>query len=135
MIELSTRKWAVIKRTAQILQPNVAKKQKLENQIAKLQEELEVIKEQILQWDGAIISMTGYSTEELIKRVVEPTDKTSADGKTLTITKWIPSSRVRFNEENNTYEIIDCETTACDGSICYESPAVEEVTENTFNEE
>ena len=29
MIELSTRKWATIKKTAQILQPNVGKKQRL----------------------------------------------------------------------------------------------------------
>ena len=127
MIELSTRKWAVIKKTAQILQPNIAKKQKLENQIAKLQEELETTKEQILQWDGAIVSMTGYSTEDLIKRVVEPTDKLSADGKPLTITKWIPSENVRFNEENNTYEIIEGQTP------CYDEDAPE--VDETLNEE
>lgn len=129
MIELSTRKWAVIKKTAQILQPNIAKKQKLENQIAKLREELETTKEQILQWDGAIVSMTGYSTEELIKRVVEPTDKLSADGKTFTITKWIPSDRVRFNEENNTYEIIEEQTRNEVNDEIYES------TDNINNEE
>ena len=107
MIELSTRKWATIKKTAQIVQPNVAKKQRLEAQIANLQNQLAEANAAISEWDGAIVRMTGYSSEQLIKRVVEPSGKTDANGKPLTITKWVPTEIVSFNEETNTYVIAD----------------------------
>lgn len=108
MIELSTRKWATIKKTAQIVQPNVAKKQRLEAQIANLQNQLAEANAAIAEWDGAIVRMTGYSSEQLIKRVVEPSGKVDANGKPLTITKWVPTEIVSFNEETNTYIIADC---------------------------
>ena len=111
MIELSTRKWATIKKTAQIVQPNVAKKQRLEAQIADLQNQLAEANAAIAEWDGAIVRMTGYSSEQLIKRVVEPSGKTDANGKPLTITKWIPTELVSFNAENNTYVIADMPVT------------------------
>lgn len=107
MIELSTRKWATIKKTAQIVQPNVAKKQRLEAQIANLQNQLAEANAAIAEWDGAIVRMTGYSSEQLIKRVVEPSGKVDANGKPLTITKWVPTEIVSFNEETNTYVIAD----------------------------
>ena len=107
MIELSTRKWATIKKTAQIVQPNVAKKQRLEAQIADLQNQLAEANAAIAEWDGAIVRMTGYSSEQLIKRVVEPSGKVDANGKSLTITKWVPTEIVSFNEETNTYVIAD----------------------------
>ena len=110
MIELSTRKWATIKKTAQIVQPNVAKKQRLEAQIANLQNQLAEANTAIAEWDGAIVRMTGYSSEQLIKRVVEPSGKVDANGKPLTITKWIPTEIVSFNEETNTYVIADIPT-------------------------
>ena len=107
MIELSTRKWATIKKTAQIVQPNVAKKQRLEAQIANLQNQLAEANAAIAEWDGAIVRMTGYSSKQLIKRVVEPSGKIDANGKPLTNTKWVPTELVSFNEETNTYVIAD----------------------------
>ena len=111
MIELSTRKWATIKKTAQIVQPNVAKKQRLEAQIADLQNQLAEANAAIAEWDGAIVRMTGYSSEQLIKRVVESSGKVDANGKPLTTTKWIPTELVSFNAENNTYVIADIPVT------------------------
>ena len=131
MIELSTRKWATIKKTAQIVQPNVAKKQRLEAQIVNLQNQLAEANAAIAEWDGAIVRMTGYSSEQLIKRVVEPSGKVDANGKPLTITKWVPTEIVSFNEETNTYVIADtpaageCEAAAPAGDAApeVESPS------------
>lgn len=103
MIELSTRKWAAIKKTAQIVQPNVSKAEKLKAKIKELNEELEMTESAIMQWDGAIINMTGFRSSDLIKRVVEPTGKTDGDGRVLTVTKWVPSDIVKFDEERNVY--------------------------------
>ena len=123
MIELSTRKWATIKKTAQIVQPNVAKKQRLEAQIADLQNQLAEANAAIAEWDGAIVRMTGYSSEQLIKRVVEPSGKVDANGKPLTTTKWVPTEIVSFNAETNTYVIADM-------SVTPDTPADVEPSEN-----
>lgn len=123
MIELSTRKWATIKKTAQIVQPNVAKKQRLEAQIADLQNQLAEANAAIAEWDGAIVRMTGYSSEQLIKRVVEPSGKVDANGKPLTTTKWVPTELVSFNAETNTYVIADM-------SVTPDTPADVEPSEN-----
>lgn len=133
MIELSTRKWATIKKTAQIVQPNVAKQAKLIAKIKELQEELEVVTSAIDDWDNAIKKMTGYSSAMLVKRVVEPTDKTDKDGRVLSITKWVPSELVTFDEEKNTYYVADniVATTdeynkaVCDDTVVEEAPEVE----------
>ena len=125
MIELSTRKWATIKKTAQIVQPNVAKKQRLEAQIANLQNQLAEANAAIAEWDGAIVRMTGYSSEQLIKRVVEPSGKVDANGQPLTITKWIPTEIVSFNEETNTYVIADIPAEDCEASAPAEDAAPE----------
>lgn len=106
MIELSTRKWATIKKTAQIVQPNVAKRAKLEEQIAKLVSELEEVNASIREWDGAVMRMTGgYSSSELITRVIEDTGKVDAKGQPVKVTKWVPTEVVNFNVDTNTYEI------------------------------
>jgi hypothetical protein len=133
MIELSTRKWATIKKTAQIVQPNVAKQAKLIAKIKELQEELEVVTSAIDDWDNAIKKMTGYSSAMLVKRVVEPTDKTDKDGRVLSITKWVPSELVTFDEEKNTYYVADntiatpdeCHEAVCDDTVAEEAPEVE----------
>ena len=124
MIELSTRKWADIKKTAQIVQPNVSKAEKLKAKINELNEELEMTESAIMQWDGAIINMTGFRSSDLIKRVVEPTGKTDGDGRTLTVTKWVPSDIVKFDEERNVY---------CIDTAAYVKPSeqAEQTAENT----
>lgn len=124
MIELSTRKWAAIKKTAQIVQPNVSKAEKLKAKINELNEELKMTESAIMQWDGAIINMTGFRSSDLIKRVVEPTGKTDGDGRTLTVTKWVPSDIVKFDEERNVY----CIDTAADVKP---SEQAEQTAENT----
>ena len=114
MIKLSTRKWATIKRTAQIVQPSVAKRAKLIEHIMQLQEELAEVDSSIAEWDGAVRRMTGYSSTDLIVRVVEPTGKVDAKGVPTKVTKWLPSPIVTFNEEENVYEIPEYqETCAC----------------------
>lgn len=114
MIKLSTRKWATIKKTAQIVQPSVAKRVKLIEQVMKLQEELAEVDASIAEWDGAVRRMTGYSSSDLVVRVIEPTGKVDAKGVPIKVTKWFPSPLVTFNEEENTYEIPEYQPTcAC----------------------
>ena len=117
MIKLSTRKWATIKKTAQIVQPSVAKRVKLIEQIINLQNELADVDANIAEWDGAVRRMTGYSSTDLIVRVIEPTGKVDAKGVPTKVTKWLPSPLVTFNEEENVYEIPEYQPTCASDVI------------------
>lgn len=77
---------AQIKRTAQNVAKYTTQKERLLAKINQLKAELEMTQGMIDGWQGPIKLMTGgFTTEELINRVVTHTDK---DGKEATITKY-----------------------------------------------
>ena len=78
---------ANLKRTAQIVNPLVKKKEKLQKAIAEKQAELTEVEADIAEYQGPIMRATGgYTTEDLITRtVVESTDK---DGKVIKQTRY-----------------------------------------------
>lgn len=80
---------ASLKRTAQNVSPLVRRKQKLQAEIVDREKELESIQKQLETFEAPIKEATGgYSTEDLIVRTVEVTDKTDKDGKPVKSTKW-----------------------------------------------
>jgi len=79
---------AQIKRTAMNVYPLVRRKKKLEQTIKDAQSEMEVIQTQIDANEMAIKAATGYSTEDLVVRVVTPTGKIDKDGHEIKVTKW-----------------------------------------------
>lgn len=90
MKEFSKFEIATIKRTAQNVAPLVRRKTKIKEQIAKLQEEYDLLNTQQLQWEQAIITMTnGYTTEDLVDKVTEATNSVDKDGNPVKITKYV----------------------------------------------
>lgn len=86
---------ANLKRTAQSVSPLVRRKQKLQAEIAEREEELNSIQIQIDGYQAPIKEATGgFTTEDLVERVVEATDKLDKDGKPIKVTKW----NLRFPE-------------------------------------
>lgn len=80
---------ANLKRTAQSVSPLVRRKQKLQAEIAEREEELNSIQIQIDGYQAPIKEATGgFTTEDLVERVVEATDKLDKDGKPIKVTKW-----------------------------------------------
>ena len=80
---------ASLKRTAQNVSPLVRRKQKLQAEIAERVEEIKHIQMQLDTYEAPIKEATGgYSTEDLIVRTVEVTDKVGKDGKPVKVTKW-----------------------------------------------
>lgn len=68
---------AVIKRTAQNVNPMVTKKAKLLEKIAELQEEYNKLSVMQEKYESSIKELTGgYSTEDLIEKVIEDNGKT-----------------------------------------------------------
>lgn len=86
--EFNQRHIATIKRTAQNVAPIVAKKQKVLIKIEQLKAEFEALTAEQESWEAAIKTMTGgYTTEDLVSRVVETS--TNAEGKEIKITKYV----------------------------------------------
>ena len=94
---------ASLKRTAQNVSPLVRRKQKLQAEIAEREEELKSIQVQLDTYEAPIKEATGgYSTEDLVVRTVEVTDKVDKDGKPIKVTKWnlkYPETIVPIEEE------------------------------------
>lgn len=79
-----------IKRTAQNVYPKVAKKNKILQQIEELRKEYEDTCEEIEDWETPIRKLTGgYTTEQLVDRVVEDTGKLNKDGAPIKTTKYV----------------------------------------------
>lgn len=86
--EFNQRHIATIKRTAQNVAPIVAKKQKVLTKIEQLKVEFEALTAEQESWEAAIKTMTGgYTTEDLVSRIVETT--INADGKEIKTTKYV----------------------------------------------
>lgn len=71
---------ARMKRTAQNVEGFLKQKNKLEEKKAKIEEELATVNEQIELTDAPTVAMTGYHTEDIIKKVVTPTDQVDKNG-------------------------------------------------------
>ena len=71
---------ARMKRTAQNVEGFLKQKNKLEEKKTKIEEELAVINQQIELTDAPTVAMTGYHTEDIIKKVVTPTDQVDKNG-------------------------------------------------------
>ena len=92
-----------LKRTAQNVSFLVKRKQKLQAEIAQREEELKSIQAQLDVYEAPIKEATGgYTTEDLVVRTVEITDKTDKEGKPIKVTKWslrYPETIVPVEEE------------------------------------
>ena len=118
MKEFSKFQIATLKRSAQNVNPIVTKKNKIKAQIDALNEEYNQLQAQQDAWEAAIKEMTGgYTTEDLVEKVVETTDKLDKDGKPIKVTKYvlkypetiIPPTEVSVEETVSTDAVDDTE--------------------------
>lgn len=80
---------ARLKRTAQNVDQYIQRKNKLSAKIAELQAELDGIQQLIELTDAPTKAMTGgYGTEDIIKKIVTPTDKLDKNGNVIKQTTY-----------------------------------------------
>lgn len=81
---------ATIKRTAQNVNPMVTKKAKIAKDILALKEEWDRLDTMQSQYEESIKTMTGgYTTEDLVVKVVESTNSVDKNGNPIKITKYV----------------------------------------------
>lgn len=79
-----------IKRTAQNVNPYVVKKAKILAEMQKLDEELKSLNDIVEQYEAPIRTMTGgFTTEDLVEKVIETTNAVDKNGRSIKITKYV----------------------------------------------
>ena len=74
---------ARLKRTAQNVEGFLKQKNKLEAKKTEIEAELVNVNQQIELTDAPTVAMTGYHTEDIIKKVVTPTDQVDKNGNVI----------------------------------------------------
>lgn len=106
---LTIRQFATIKRVAQNVNPLVVKKNKFMAKIKELMQEVDSINRQIEGHEMGIKEFIGsYTSEDLVEKVIEMTDKFDKEGNPVKVTKYVPrKDLLRFNEELKVFEILE----------------------------
>lgn len=109
MQTLTVRQFATIKRVAQNVNPLVVKKNKLTAKVRELMCEIDSINRQIEGHEMGIKELIGkYTSEDLVEKVVEMTDKFDKEGNPIKVTKYIPRKDLLvFDEKLKVFEIIE----------------------------
>ena len=79
---------AMIKRVAQNVAQYVAKRNKLAAEIEEKQQEIDSLQKLIDTSDAPVRELTGYGVEELVRKVVTPTDKLDKNGNIIKSVKF-----------------------------------------------
>ena len=110
---------ATIKRVAQNVNPLIVKKSKLISKIDELEDELTRINNEIDCHEMGIKSLTGgLSSNEIVLKHIEDTDKVDSKGQPVKVVSYRPNfDVVRFDEEKRVYIIDDtpCSKYGCIG--------------------
>ena len=107
MKTVTIRQFAAVKRVAQNVNPLVTKKAKIEAKITELLNDKDQLEQEIEGHEIGIKALTGgYTSEQLVVKKVETTDKVDKNGNPVKIVKYeFNPNRVFFDKENNVYVI------------------------------
>lgn len=94
-----------VKSVAKAIDPVVHKMALLRKKIEELTAEYKAYQTQVDALEAGIVSIIGFHTADLVKKVIEPTGKTDADGKPLMVTKYLPTDIVSYDEQKKQYVV------------------------------
>lgn len=108
---ISYDQFMAVKRVAQAVNPLITKRNKAKEAMDKAQTDYDSFNAQVEGLQSGIKQYVGFDVEQLVKKVIEPavnedgTPKTDKNGKTLKVTKYVPTDIVSYDKENRQYVI------------------------------
>ena len=93
-----------VKNAAKMIDPLKRKMNPLKKKVETLVTELKGYQTQIDALEAGIVQVIGFHVDELVKKVIEPTGK-EINGKPITVTKYIPTDIVTYDEQKKEYVI------------------------------
>jgi hypothetical protein len=124
---ISYMEFQQVRSVAKACDPAIRQRDRIKAKIEQLVAEYKKEEEKIAMLEAGIKQVIGFSVEQLVKKVIEPTGKTDPKtGKALTVTKYLPTENVSYDEETKEYII-----TLPDAEPECPTPEEDEVTEET----
>ncbi len=117
---ISYSQFQQVKSAAKMIDPLQRKMNPLKAKIEALVTELKGYQTQIDALEAGIVTILGFHVSDLVKKVIEPTGKTDANGKALMATKYLPTDLVSYDEQHKQYVITtpdEAESTVTDDSV------------------
>lgn len=108
---ISYDQFMAVKRVAQAVNPLITKRNKAKEAMDKAQADYDSFNAQVEGLQSGIKQYVGFDVEQLVKKVIESavnedgTPKTDKNGKTLKVTKYVPTDIVSYDKENRQYVI------------------------------
>lgn len=102
---ISYSQFQQVKSAAKMIDPLQRKMQPLRKKIEGLVTELKSYQTQVDALEAGIVQILGFHVSDLVKKVIEPTGKTDANGKPTTVTKYLPTDIVSYDEQKKEYVI------------------------------
>lgn len=102
---ISYDEFMAVKRVAQAVNPLTVKRDKVADKIAQLQQEYNSYDTQISALEAGIKQIIGFRVDQLVKKVIETTDKTDKSGAPVKVTKYLPTDMVSYDNINKQYVI------------------------------
>lgn len=102
---ISYSQFQQVKSAAKMIDPLKRKMQPLEEKINALIAEYKGYQTQVDALEEGIVKVIGFHVGDLVKKVIEPTDKTDANGKPIKVTKYVETSMVSYDKEKKQYVI------------------------------
>lgn len=102
---ISYDEFMAVKRVAQAVNPLTVKRDKVADKITQLQQEYNSYDTQISALEAGIKQIIGFRVDQLVKKVIETTDKTDKNGTPVKVTKYLPTDMVSYDNINKQYVI------------------------------
>ena len=94
-----------VKNAAKMIDPLKRKMAPLKKKVEALVIELKGYQTQIDALEAGIVQVIGFHVDDLVRKVIEPTGKTDANGKPLMQTKYIPTGIVSYDEQHKEFVV------------------------------
>lgn len=102
---ISYSQFQQVKSAAKMIDPLKRKMQPLRKKIEAQVNELKSCQTQVDALEAGIVQILGFHVADLVKKAIVPTGKTDANGKPVTVTKYLPTDIVRYDEQKKEYVI------------------------------
>ena len=102
--KITYQQFQSVKAVAKAIDHSMRKFKPLDEKVKKLEEERKFYQTQIAALEAGIVQIVGFHVADLVKKVVEVTG-TTADGKPIKSTKFLPTDNVRYDEATKQYII------------------------------
>ena len=94
-----------VKNAAKMIDPLKRKMAPLKKKVEALVIELKGYQTQIDALEAGIVQVIGFHVDDLVRKVIEPTGKTDANGKPIMQTKYIPTGIVSYDEQHKEFVV------------------------------